>query len=80
MINWAIIENNKIINRIIADTKEIAEELTGLQAIDDEGWIQIGFEKFNDSWRPSYPTDGLEYSWDDTNKFWKPVNPVIIEE
>lgn len=80
MTNWAIIKDNKIINRIVADSKEIAEQVTGLEVIDDEDWIQIGFEKFNDSWRAPYPTDGLEYTWDDIAHFWVPVNPIFIEE
>jgi len=33
MASYYIIENNKIINFILADTKEIAESVTGLTAI-----------------------------------------------
>ena len=80
MTNWAVIKDNKIINRIVADSKEIAEQVTGLEIIDDEGWIQIGFEKFNDSWRAPMPTDGLEYTWNDITRSWILVNPIFIEE
>lgn len=42
MANYLIIENNKVVNVIVADTKEIAEEVTGLEAIEvtgSEPWI-----------------------------------------
>jgi hypothetical protein len=77
MPNWAIIKDNKIIDCIIADSKEIAEEITGLEAIDDEGWISIGFEKFEESWRNPYPNDGKEYIWNIELKGWELVNPEI---
>lgn len=34
MRHWAAIENNIVINTIIADTKEIAEGVTGLTCIE----------------------------------------------
>jgi hypothetical protein len=39
MANYAVIENNEVINVIVADNKEIAEEVTGLTCIDvTDGW------------------------------------------
>lgn len=40
-MNFAIIENNKVINVIFADSQEIAEQATGLEAIETTGepWI-----------------------------------------
>lgn len=76
MANWAIIENNKVVNRLVADSKEIAEAVSGLEAIDDEGWIGIGFELTPEGWRPVYPTDGQEYFWNDELKFWD----LVIKE
>jgi hypothetical protein len=39
MPNYAVIENNKVSNIIVADSKEIAEEVTGLSCIDvTDGW------------------------------------------
>lgn len=39
MANYAVIENNKVINVIAADTKEVAEEVTGFTCIDvTDGW------------------------------------------
>lgn len=38
-MNYAVIENNKVVNVIVADNKEIAEEITGLICIDvTNGW------------------------------------------
>jgi hypothetical protein len=42
VLNFLIIKNDKIINAIIADTQEIAEQVTGLEAIEatsSEPWI-----------------------------------------
>lgn len=36
MATYYIIDNNKVVNIILADTKEIAESVTGLVAIDSE--------------------------------------------
>lgn len=41
-MNYLIVQNDKVVNVIIADTKEIAEEVTGLEAIEATGsepWI-----------------------------------------
>ena len=34
MANYAVIENNKVINVIVADSKEVAEEVTGKTCIE----------------------------------------------
>lgn len=34
MANYAVIQNDKVVNIIIADSKEIAEEVTGLVCIE----------------------------------------------
>jgi len=67
---WAIIQDNKIVNRIIADSKELAESLTGLEAIPDEPGMGIGQEKTEFGWRYPYPTDGKDYIWNDEFKLW----------
>ena len=39
MANFAVIENNIVINVIIADSKEVAEEISGLNCFDlTDGW------------------------------------------
>lgn len=48
-MNYAVIENNTVINTIVAETKQIAEEVTGLLCIEYTnedpagiGWIYDG--------------------------------------
>lgn len=45
MANYAVIDNNIVINIIVADTKEIAEEVTGLTCVEytDENPAGIGW-------------------------------------
>lgn len=45
MPNYYILDGNKIVNIIIADTKEIAEQVTGLAAVE-----QIPGEARNPEW------------------------------
>jgi hypothetical protein len=49
MKRFAVIQNNIVINVIIADTKEIAEEATGLTCIEstDENSAYIGLKYEN---------------------------------
>ena len=38
-MNIAVIENNRVVNVIVADSISVAEEITGLQCIDyTDGW------------------------------------------
>lgn len=51
MANYAVIQENKVINVIVADTKEIAEEVTGL--------ICVEYTRENPA--------GIGWTWDGTN-------------
>lgn len=55
MKNFAIYESNKIINVIVAESKKIAEQSTGLQAVETNGspWIDWTLEE--EGWRPPKP-------------------------
>jgi hypothetical protein len=64
MANYAVIKNNIIDNVIVADTKEIAEMVTGLTC------IEIPFE-------PGSP--GIGWSYDGTS-FSAPVIETPVEE
>lgn len=48
MANYAVIENSKVTNIIVADTKEIAEEVTGLTCVESTSenlaHIGLGFD------------------------------------
>ena len=51
MANYLIIKDDKVINVIVADTKEIAEEVTGLEAIDSSNLnVGIGWTRSGDTW------------------------------
>jgi len=44
MVNFAVIDSNKVVNTIVADTKEIAEEATSKLCVEytDESPARIG--------------------------------------
>lgn len=70
---WAIVDNNKIVNIIVADSKEIAETISGLQAIEDTGRFGKGLELTPEGWRFPYPEDGKKYFWNDEFQYWAEV-------
>ena len=53
MTNYAIKDGSAIINVIVAETKEIAEEVTNLEAIEitEELPLGIGWELVDEEWR-----------------------------
>ena len=64
MKNWHINKDDIIINSIVAETREIAEELyPGCEIIEDLGYMGPGWTKTAEGWRPSYPDDGQEWFW-----------------
>jgi len=50
MSNFAIYQDNVIVNVIVADSKEIAEQVTGMNAIETNGSPWIGWTKQGDTW------------------------------
>jgi hypothetical protein len=51
MANYLVIEDNKVVNVIVADTAEIAAEVTGkevLESTSSEPWL--GWTRINDTW------------------------------
>lgn len=60
-MNYLIVQNNKVVNVIVADTKEIAEEVTGLEAIavtGSEPWI--GWTRSGNVWIKPEPVEPTE--------------------
>ena len=53
MPNFAVLNNNIVVNRIVADSKEIAQQFVGLDCVEylDENPLEIGYiydgENFN---------------------------------
>lgn len=72
MPNFAIYEDSIILNVIIADSKEIAEEITGLNAIETEGSPWISWTLEEEGWRSPQPY--LSWSWN--NNEWTPPVPM----
>lgn len=73
MANYAVTENGLVENVIVADSKEIAEELTGKECIEytNENPIGIGWT-WNESattWAPPSPYPSWNYN--NTNKTWE---------
>lgn len=50
MFNFAIYQDDTILNVIVADSKETAEQTTGMNAIETEGSPWIGWVKQGDIW------------------------------
>lgn len=55
MTFFAIHDNAHIVNVIVADTQEVAEQVTGLSAIETTGSPWIGWTLESEGWRPPAP-------------------------
>ena len=84
MKNWNIIENDSVIDSIVADSIEIVQEIyPNSTVVEDDGVIGVGWIKQNDSWIAPYPTDELEYTWNEEEKRWdlvfSPEEELVVE-
>jgi hypothetical protein len=68
--NYAISDGSRIANVIVADSKEIAEEATGMTAIETSGEPWIDWTLESEGWR--IPSPFPSWIWSDTE--W--VSPV----
>ena len=50
MSNFAIIDGDTVVNVIVADSREIAEEVTGLSAVETDGEPWIGWTLIDGEW------------------------------
>ena len=48
--NYAVIENDKVINVIVADTLKIAKEVTGKECIECDGSFWIDWTRTDTEW------------------------------
>lgn len=72
MPNYAVHNGSTILNVIVAETLEIAESLTGLNAVlSVEGNPWIGWTLQDDGWRPPSPFP----SWSWNGQEWEPPVP-----
>jgi hypothetical protein len=58
MANFAVIENETVTNVIVAETKEIAEAVTGAECVECDGSFWIGSTRVDGKWvSPKPATD-----------------------
>jgi hypothetical protein len=68
-MNVALIENDVVVNVIVADSLEIAETLTNLTAVDaDLLGLHLGSFKENDVWYPPKPEG--DWVWHERANKW----------
>jgi len=78
--NWLIIENNAVVQGIVADSESIVRELyPNKTIIQDDGIIGVGWENFDGVWKSPRPEDnGFEYEWDIESRTWTQKLPENI--
>ena len=56
MKNFAVIENDKVINVIVAETIKIAKEVTGKECVECDGSFWVDWERVEGQWvKPATP-------------------------
>lgn len=70
MPNYAISDGSKIVNVIVADSKEIAESVSEMSAIETNGDPWIDWELYNNKWRS--PSPFPSWQWNDSSWSWQP--------
>lgn len=50
MVNYAIIDNNEIVNVIVADSPEVAQQTTNKEVIETTGQPWIGWKRVDGQW------------------------------
>lgn len=72
-MDFAISNGSTIVNVIVADSKEIAEQATGMTAIATTPYgVWLGWKLHGDTWRPPMPTEGM-WTWDESTLSWVEV-------
>lgn len=74
MSRFLIHDGQTIVNTIVAESPEIAEEVTGMTAIPVDGILQIGSTLHDGEWRPPMPGEGM-WEWDANTGEWVEVTP-----
>lgn len=79
MPTYAVYDGSQVVNVIVADTAQIAEDVTGFMVIETEGAPWVGWTLHGDEWRPPMPTEGA-WEWDETTHEWVEVIPAPSPE
>ena len=79
MPNYLVIKNNKVIDALVADSKEYLEQIFTDEIIEDDGIVGIGWERKPEGWIAPYPKDGLAYTWNQELLVWELVPEELVD-
>jgi hypothetical protein len=90
MPNFAIHDGTTVLNVIVADSLDIAEQVTGMSALETEGAPWIGWTLEAEGWRALRPFTSWEwngeawaapiaYPQDDADYFWNEATQEWVE-
>lgn len=82
MANYAVIDNQKVINVIVADSAEIAEEITGKTCIEYTNEAPLGINWYWDATADAYimPAPYASWVYNYELKVWEAPTPMPTEE
>jgi len=70
MPNFAVINNNEVINTILGESKQIVEDALKLTCVEfGDETVEIGSKYFNEVFY-NKPKDGNTYIWDNETLTW----------
>lgn len=72
MPNFAVIDNNRVVNVMVADSQSTAESVSGCAVIETDGSPWTGWTLEADGWRP--PSPHPSWNWD--GAAWAPPTPI----
>jgi len=82
MANYAVLDNDTVINVIVADSKEVAEEITGKTCIEytDEAPLGINWYWHNEADAYISPANYPSWIYNVATKSWEAPIPMPVEE
>lgn len=82
MANYAVINNGTVVNTIVADSQEIAEQLTGLSCIEYTSENPLGINWYFNETANKYVSPSPYASWvyNVADDVWEAPIPMPVEE
>lgn len=82
MANYAVIDNGTVVNTIVADSIEIAQELTGLTCLEYTDEAPLGVNWYWDNTANEYiaPSPYASWVYNYDLKFWEAPVAMPVEE
>jgi hypothetical protein len=81
MKNFAVMHNDRVSNTIVAESKEFAEEITGLSCVEiteSTGFANLGYEFINNKFRAVSP--GTGYVYNESTLIWESPESTDFDE